>query len=117
MTHKPIPHLLLLTLLLLIPVVFLWSPGTTDVQIWSNWSKNLSKYGWIEGFQRSQGDYPPLSALVLYVSGRASSFVGSRCTTSRSMARADAGALSSRAVAFLCRAPDSLVRSSSGAAV
>lgn len=56
----------LLALALLAALVFVQSPGTTDVDIWTNWVKNASLRGPVSGFALNQADYPPLSTVFLW---------------------------------------------------
>ena len=60
----------LLLLVSLIAASFLFSPGTGDVSIWGNWIREISSYGLIGGYARSDTDYPPLAFILLAIVSR-----------------------------------------------
>jgi hypothetical protein len=59
-----------LFLLCLITLLFFYSPGTTDVEIWRSWAKNAQESGVVNGFAQIQADYPPLSLVILSAAGK-----------------------------------------------
>jgi len=42
-----------------------FSPGSSDVQIWGNWMREISAYGLTGGYTHSDTDYPPLAFVIL----------------------------------------------------
>ena len=42
-----------------------FSPGTSDVEIWNNWMREISNSGVIGGYTHSDTDYPPLAFILL----------------------------------------------------
>lgn len=67
MTHQRSASALpFLILALLLGLVFLPSPGTTDVDIWGRWMSNANARGLVAGFAANAADYPPLSTALLW---------------------------------------------------
>jgi hypothetical protein len=51
---------------LLAGLIFVQSPGTTDVDIWRTWINHALARGVVDGFAANQADYPPLATAILY---------------------------------------------------
>jgi hypothetical protein len=66
----------LVLVLLLVAVSFLNSPGTGDRHYWNDWVKNANDLGVVRGFAANNLDYPPLTALFLFVGVRLFSLLG-----------------------------------------
>jgi len=66
----------LLLLVNLVAISFLFSPGTGDVSIWSNWIREISAYGLTGGFAHSGTDYPPLAFILLAAVSRCATAFG-----------------------------------------
>ena len=64
------------TLVSLIAVSFLYSPGTGDVNAWNKWVREISAYGLISGFAHSATDYPPLAFVMLAAVSRCAESLG-----------------------------------------
>ena len=60
-----LPGIGLLLLVNLIAASFFFAPGSSDVEIWSNWMREISNSGLISGYTHSDTDYPPLAFGVL----------------------------------------------------
>lgn len=54
-----------LLLVNLVALSLFFSPGTGDVSIWANWTREINNHGLIGGFEQSGTDYPPLSFVIL----------------------------------------------------
>ena len=59
-------RVLIVIFITLCTFVFLYSPGTHDVAIWERWAKNIELNGLFSGFEINNGDYPPLSSVILF---------------------------------------------------
>ena len=70
--RKRIIKIFIAILLVILGIAFLYSPGTEDVKSWEEWANNCDKYGLIEGYSHNKADYPPLTSVILYVSGQIS---------------------------------------------
>src|SRR6266581_269809 len=70
------PAIALATLVSLMAVSLFYSPGTGDVTIWSNWTREISAYGLIGGFAHSGTDYPPLAFVMLAAVSRCAEALG-----------------------------------------
>src|SRR5712664_865309 len=66
----------LLLLVNLIGMSVLFSPGTGDVSIWSNWIREISSYGLIGGYAHSGTDYPPFAFILLAAVSRCATAFG-----------------------------------------
>jgi hypothetical protein len=62
--------LLLLAMSTAIALLCLPSFGGPDVKLWLTWMETLSEHGLVEGYQRIDGNYPPLSHLFLFLVAR-----------------------------------------------
>jgi hypothetical protein len=62
--------------LLALTVLFINSPGTSDVKIWQAWTAKLVKRGLVDGYQRISADYPPLCAAILLGSTKVAAWLG-----------------------------------------
>jgi len=50
--------------------------GTGDMKIWERWTGNAMRLGVVAGFRENDNDYPPLSNVVLWVTGHAGHVAG-----------------------------------------
>jgi len=50
--------------------------GTGDIGIWERWTGNALRAGVVQGFRENDNDYPPLSNVVLWITGHAASAAG-----------------------------------------
>ena len=55
----------LLALVNLIALSLFFAPGSSDVEIWNNWMREISNSGLIGGYTHSDTDYPPLAFGIL----------------------------------------------------
>lgn len=60
------PKCLLILFLLATSLAFIKSHGTSDVNFWEYWVKNLDEHGIINGFQKNHEVYPPFCSIILY---------------------------------------------------
>ena len=47
-------------------LIFVQSPGTSDVEIWRGWFNHALAGGVVYGYAANQADYPPLATTILY---------------------------------------------------
>lgn len=59
----------------LLAAVFLNAPGSSDMDIWMAWQRRVLRFGLVEGYERQAADYPPLSFVLLWLSGKLSGAV------------------------------------------
>jgi len=64
-----------LSLAAALPVLFLWSHGTIDVDIWLNWMRNGLRHGLRAGYA-ADCDYPPLAFTALYITAKLAGLLG-----------------------------------------
>ena len=57
--------LVLALLMILVSLLFLNSHGTTDMEIWLQWSENADNLGVVAGFEANHADYPPITTAIL----------------------------------------------------
>ena len=55
----------LLALVNLVALSLFFAPGSSDVEIWNNWMREISNSGLIGGYTHSDTDYPPLAFGIL----------------------------------------------------
>jgi hypothetical protein len=55
----------LLVLVNLVALSLFFAPGSSDVEIWNNWMREISNSGLIGGYTHSDTDYPPLAFGIL----------------------------------------------------
>jgi hypothetical protein len=63
---------LMIVLGVLVALVFLRAPGSSDVSIWLGWQERALDLGLLKGYKTRWVDYPPLSFLLLWVMGKIS---------------------------------------------
>jgi hypothetical protein len=63
--NKTLQMIFLGVIALLAGLIFLESPGTTDVNIWRSWTTNASDLGLVGGFRANRADYPPIASAIL----------------------------------------------------
>jgi hypothetical protein len=74
--HKYVQTVFVILVLVLATTVFLHSPGTSDVRVWTHWFNNANIYGAVEGFKANNGPYPPLASVILLFAAKSSHLVG-----------------------------------------
>jgi hypothetical protein len=52
----------------LLLIIFTFTSGTNDLNIFASWIDNVNLYGLLNGFAENKMDYPPLSSVLLKVS-------------------------------------------------
>jgi len=57
--------------LVALTAVLLTTRGTGDIGIWERWTRNAMRLGVVDGFRANDNDYPPISNIVLWVTGQA----------------------------------------------
>jgi hypothetical protein len=67
---------LLIALGVLVALVFLRAPGSSDVSIWLGWQERALNLGLLKGYKTRWVDYPPLSFTILWVTGKLSLLAG-----------------------------------------
>lgn len=63
-THRALAWSFLL-MVCLTALLFVHSPGTTDVSIWRAWTGNVHELGIVEGYRANDSDYPPFAVVIL----------------------------------------------------
>lgn len=73
--HRPL-RALLGVLVLLVAVLFLQSPGTSDVWLFMRWMDNISRLGVVAGYQMNDTVQPPLYAVIFWVIAKSGEWLG-----------------------------------------
>ena len=56
----------LVLLTIFVTVLFINSPGTTDIDDWIKWANNADQYGLILGFKANEDNYPPFAPAIVH---------------------------------------------------